>query len=79
MPKVLDQEQAIILTGFTGIMCCASFADFHGDVENRIGRPVWTHEFASKEFSEKVKELYREDFMAMLGGRAEPHTEANDD
>ena len=58
----LTLEQAIIITGYTGITAC-SFGDFHGDVERRLGRPVFTHEFADEKFSDNVKELYREDFL----------------
>ena len=65
IPK-LTKEQAIILTGFTGITCC-KFSDFQGDVEKRLGYPVWTHEFADKEFSEKLQELYKEDFLKLVG------------
>lgn len=61
----LTVEQAIILTGFTGKLCCA-WGDFHGDVEKRLGHPVYTHQFAHKEVWEEVKEAYREDFMKLL-------------
>ena len=64
--KKLTIEQAIVITGFTGITAC-HFSDFHGDVEKRLGHPVWTHQFGDKEFMEKIQELYRQDFMAMLG------------
>ena len=64
--KKLTKEQAIIITGFTGKMACA-FGDFHGDVERRLGHPVWTHQFGDKEFMEKIEDLYRDDFLAMLG------------
>ena len=60
----LTKEQAVILTGFTGLIH-GSFGDFHQDVEKRLGRPVWTHEFASKKMKEELKELYRDDFIAM--------------
>lgn len=55
-----------MLTGFTGITCCR-FSDLHEDAEKRLGRPVWTHEFASESFADQVKELYREDFMKLVG------------
>lgn len=63
--KKLTKEQALVLTGFTGVTCC-NFGDFHGDVEKRMGQPVWTHQFGDKEFMEKVKDLYRDDFFSML-------------
>lgn len=59
------KHQAIVLTGFTGTMCC-NFSEFHADVEQRMGRPVWVHEFANEDFANKVKELYEEDFFAMI-------------
>lgn len=42
------------------------FSDLHKDIEKRVGHPVWTHQFADKEFFDKVKELYTEDFMAIM-------------
>lgn len=58
----LTLEQAIIITGYTGILMCP-FSDFHADVEKRLGRPFWTHEFAgSKEY---LKEFYKEDFLKL--------------
>lgn len=60
----LTQQQAIVLTGFTGVMCVNNFSDFHGDVEKRLGRPIFTHEFPGA--MPEIKEAYRADFLAML-------------
>lgn len=60
----LTKEQAIILTGFTGI-AFGPFSHFHEDVEKRLGRPVWTHEFASEDLMNHIKELYKEDFLSV--------------
>ena len=59
---MLTKEQANIITGFTG-MTASNFSDFHKDVEKRMGRPVWTHEFPA--LRETIQELYRADFIAM--------------
>ncbi len=61
----LTKEQAIVITGYTGITAC-NFGDFHGDVEKRLGHPVWTHQFGDKQFMERIQELYRADFMEMV-------------
>ncbi len=58
------KDQAIIISGYTGIMAC-KFGDFHEDVKKRIGHPVWSHQFGDKEFADKVKEMYKTDFIAM--------------
>ncbi len=62
--RKFTEEQAIVIMGFTG-KSTIPFSAFHGDVEKRLGRLVFTHEFASKEMSEKLKEVYREDFVSM--------------
>ena len=58
----LTKEQAVIISGYMGIACC-NFGYIHEDIEKRLGRPVYTHEFASEEMFKKIKELYEEDFI----------------
>lgn len=60
----LTKEQAVIISGFTGILC-GEFSDFHADVEKRLGRGVQTFEFGFKDFMTEVKGLYNADFIAM--------------
>lgn len=60
MADSLTKEQAIIISGYTGVACCL-FSDLHKDVENRLGHPIFTHEFVVLE--EKIKECYKEDFL----------------
>lgn len=61
---MLTKEQAIIISGFTGTLCCP-FHLLHEDVENRMGCSVFTHQFGQKVFIDVVKELYRKDFIAL--------------
>jgi len=58
------KEQAIVITGLTGVTAC-DFSSFHEDVEKRLGYPIWTHQFADEAFVEKVKQAYKDDFIAM--------------
>ena len=60
----LTKEQAIVLTGFTGIMMLKDFSKFHEDVEKRLGRPVFTHEFV--DCAKEIKEAYRADFEKLV-------------
>lgn len=64
--KKLTKEQALVITGFTGIMVCNSFSDFHEEVEKRMGRPVVTHEMGDKVLFDEIKELFREDFLNLV-------------
>lgn len=61
----LTLEQAIAITAYTGVSAC-DFSVFHKDVEKRLGQSVYTHQFANVGFARQVKELYREDFLAMV-------------
>lgn len=60
----LSQHQKIVISGYTGILA-SDFSSFHADVERRMERPVWTHEFANKDFADHLKRLYTDDFIAM--------------
>ena len=58
-------EQAVILSAFTGV-CMCSFNLMHKEVEKRLKRSIFTHEFASDKLMEEIKEAFREDFLKML-------------
>lgn len=58
------KEQQIAITGFTGVMACTSFSDFHEAVENKLGRQVWTHQFPS--LMNEIKDAFRDDFIALI-------------
>lgn len=59
----LTEEQALILTGYTMVLM-VHMSVFHEDVEKRLGRPVWSHEFPG--LKEEIKAAYRDDFMALI-------------
>ncbi len=64
VPK-LTEEQGAIITAFTGTLSC-DVGSFHKYVEQLLGHPVYTHEMASKEWWEVLKELARDDFLAIV-------------
>lgn len=68
----LTQEQELVVMGFTGVAVC-DFGLFHADVERRLGRPVWTHQFPA--LSDEIKEAYRADFVALAPLPATPAPE----
>ena len=63
--KKLTVEQGIILTGYTGFLL-APMNDYHKAVEEKLGRPIWTHQFADKKVVKEIKEAFAEDFMAIM-------------
>lgn len=65
----LTPYQALIITGYTGILAC-DFELFHADVQQRLGRAIYTHELGSERMNEDIKEAYKSDFLALcnIGG-----------
>ena len=57
----MTKRECAIVSAYTGILC-GDFSDFHEYVEEILGRPVWTHEFANIELMQKIKELSKNDF-----------------
>lgn len=58
----LTQEQALIITGYTGVMCIG-FDTFHADVERRLKRPVQAYQFCH--LRDEIEEAYKDDFFTM--------------
>ena len=63
----LTKQQAIIISGYTGVICC-KFSDFRKDVEKRLGRQVYIHEFGNEVFMDLVRRTYNEDFFTICYG-----------
>lgn len=57
----MTREEAIIITGFTGTLCCP-IEVFQRDAEQRAGRSLYTHQLGSP----FVRSLYRADFMRII-------------
>lgn len=66
MNHKLTTYQAVVLTGYTGTLMC-SFTEFHADVEARLQQPVFTHQYGDEKFTQQIKEMYEEEFMALIG------------
>lgn len=58
----MNKREAAIISSYTGILL-GEFSDMHEYIEEIMGRPVFTHELASKEVREKIKSLSKEDFL----------------
>ena len=54
----MTREEAILISAYTGYMLVPSgeFGLVHEACEKALGRPVWTHEFASKQIQQQLKD-----------------------
>lgn len=61
-----DRERAIVMA-YTGVVMLTGdkLGVFYEYIAEKIGRPVFTHEFA---YCGKIKDLVREDFFSLCAG-----------
>jgi hypothetical protein len=60
----MTKREKIIVSAYTGILMC-DFDDLHKYIEEKLGRPVWTHELASEKVVAELKEKSKDDFLAI--------------
>jgi hypothetical protein len=58
----MTKHEAIVVSAYTGFLMC-DFGDVHEYVEKKLGRPIWTHEFADKSIWEEIREKIKPDFL----------------
>ena len=58
----MTKREAAIVSAYTGILI-GRFDDMQRYVDEKIGRPTWTHEYGSEEFAQEIKRLTKQDFM----------------
>ena len=60
----LTEEQAAIMMAFTGISC-GPFELFHKYTQEKLDRPLFTHEFAEEELMAEIQEASMDDFLSI--------------
>lgn len=63
-PPRLTKEQAAIIGAYTGVTC-GDFGDIQEYASRVLGYPVFTHEFADKEFVRKLRNASTDDFLSI--------------
>ena len=63
----MTEREKVIATAYTGVLFVQDFAPVHKYVEEKLGRPVWMHEFASPEIWDKIKDSVKKDFAEITG------------
>ena len=58
----MTKKEAAIVSAFTGVLI-GDFSTMKEYIEEKLDRPVFTHEMASKAFTEKLKAATKEDFV----------------
>lgn len=61
----LTKEQASIIGAYTGITV-GPFTHIHEYAEKVLNRPIFTHEFASRQLMDELKNASFDDFMKVV-------------
>lgn len=66
----MNKREALIISAWT---TCAlvPFEEFHKFVQDTLGRPIWTHEFAEEKIWDELKVHVKDEFMDILKGVTE--------
>ena len=64
----MNKKEAVLVSAYTGFLLTKDFADVHEFCEDLLGRPIWTHEFASQEVQKEIKEKCKPMIIAMING-----------
>lgn len=60
----MTKQERIIISAYTGYLMC-DVSDVHKYIEEKLGRPVWTHEMASYNVQNEIHEATKEDFLSL--------------
>lgn len=60
----MNKREAAVISAYTGILC-GKFEWVHEYAEEALGRSVFTHEFAFDDFTAKLKEAARFEFISI--------------
>ena len=68
---MITEKEAAIISAHTGILF-GRFCDIHKYVEQIMGRPVFTHEFANKDMADEIKQKSKRDFCNLVISKSIP-------
>lgn len=57
-------HEKVIVSAYTGVLMC-DFSDVHKYIEDKLGRPVYTHEMASFNVQDEIKKAVKPDFLSL--------------
>ena len=58
----MTKQEAIVVSAYTGY-CMCDFNEMHKYIEEKLGRPVFTHEFALDLVQNEIHEKVKPDFL----------------
>lgn len=60
----MTKKERVIVSAYTGVLMC-DFPDMHKYVEEKLGRPVFIHEFCDPSVKAEIKAKTKADFLSL--------------
>lgn len=60
----MTKYEKVIVSAFTGSLMC-DFVELHAYIEEKLGRPVFTHELANEQIMEEIRLVSKDEFLAI--------------
>jgi len=70
----MTYQECVIVSAYTGYLMC-DFEDMQKYIEEKLKRPVWTHELADKETLARIRDAVKDDFLALCKHHEETNME----
>lgn len=61
----MTKHELLVVSAYTGY-CLCKFDDLHKFVEETLGRPVWTHEFAEEAIWKELRERLLPELLCIV-------------
>lgn len=62
----MTKQERIIVSAYTGYLMC-DFNDVHKYIEEKLGKPVLTHELTSDTTIQEIRNKTKADFLKLCG------------
>lgn len=66
----MTKQEKIVVSAYTGVLMC-DFKDVHKYIEEKMGRPVFTHELGFESTHAQIRERVKPDFMKLCSTESE--------
>ena len=61
----MTKQEKLIVSAYTGVLM-TDMSSLQEYIEQKLGRPVWTHELASHDVFNEIKAAVKEDFLKLF-------------
>lgn len=60
----MTYKEAVVISAYTGVLMC-DFDDVHKYIEEKLGRPVWSHELGLEEIQNEIRKKCKPEFLEL--------------